>query len=179
MHYRIFFHLFGDVAHDFGQRVMLWHAGLLLGTLVLAWGLAWLLRRTLDLRRQTRYQALRFGAESLNCAFFPLIGAALVWIAQAAAGVPRVLQAPAPTPYPVGFGPDGINLEPAFWIEDATTGTGGVRSAINRNIWRLFSANGISIPFAQREVRIVGAGDILSRSANLTEKTADEPGSGA
>jgi flagellar biogenesis protein FliO len=86
MHNRIFSHLFGDVAHDFGQPVMLWQVGLLLGTLALAWGLAWLLRRTLDLRRQTRYQALRFGAESLNRAFFPLIGAGLVWIAQAVAG---------------------------------------------------------------------------------------------
>ena len=85
MQNRIFSHLFGDVVHDFGQPVMLWQVGVLLGTLALAWGLAWLLRRTLDLRRQTRYQALRFGAESLNRAFFPLIGAALVWIAQAVA----------------------------------------------------------------------------------------------
>ncbi len=86
MHNRIFSHLFGDVAHDFGQPVMLWQVGVLLGTLALAWLLAWLLRRRLDLRRQTRYQALRFGAESLNRAFFPLIGALLVWIAQAVAG---------------------------------------------------------------------------------------------
>ncbi|SDG84980.1 mechanosensitive ion channel family protein [Paraburkholderia phenazinium] len=450
MHNRIFSHLFGDVGHDFGQPVMLWQVGVLLGTLALAWGLAWLLRRTLDLRRQTRYQALRFGAESLNRAFFPLIGAALVWIAQAvagqfmhtalldlalvpllgigliyvmfflarrvfashgeahtwlffgekivslivwigmvltvmgiqddvlewmgsvhfrvanahmtllslstgllwvcvtmivamwlgsafeerlmrshtldanlkvvvarvgralfvlaavlislslvgiditvlgvfggalgvglgfglqkiasnyvsgfiilidrslrigdtintgglqgmvtqirtrytvvrgldgietlipneklitdvvqnqssyltrgysklavqvaytsdveqamsllaqaAAGVERVLQDPAPTPYLVGFGPDGINLELGFWIEDAATGTASVRSAINRNIWRRFSENGISIPFSQREVRIVGASDILSRSANLTEGVAGEPGSPA
>ena len=45
-----------------------------------------------------------------------------------------------------------------------------MRSTVNCNIWRLFAANGISIPFAQREVRIVpqspevtsfGAGDFL------------------
>jgi small-conductance mechanosensitive channel len=450
MHNRIFSHLFGDAAHDFGQPVMLWQVGLLLGTLALAWGLAWLLRRTLDLRRQTRYQALRFGAESLNRAFFPLTGAALVWIAQAIAGpfmhtalldlalvpllgigliyvmffvarrvfasrgeahtllflgekivslivwigmvltvmgvqddvldwmanvhfrvanthmtllslstgllwvcvtmvvamwlgsafeerlmrsstldanlkvvvarvgralfvlaavlislslvgiditvlgvfggalgvglgfglqkiasnyvsgfiilidrslrigdtintgglqgmvtqirtrytvvrgldgietlipneklitdvvqnqssyltrgyakvalpvayttdveqamqllvqaaegVARVLQDPAPTSYLVGFGPDGINLELGFWIEDAATGTAGVRSAINRNIWRLFGENGISIPFSQREVRIVGASDILSRPVSVTGDTACEPGSAA
>ena len=450
MQNRIFSHLFGDVGHDFGQPVMLWQVGLLLGTLVLAWGLAWLLRRTLDLRRQTRYQALRFGAESLNRAFFPLIGAALVWIAQAIAspfmhtalldlalvplfgigliyvmfffarrvfgsdgeahtllflvekvvslivwvgmvltvmgiqddvldwmasvrfrvanahmtllslstgllwvcvtmvvamwlgsafeerlmrartldanlkvvvarvgrasfvmaavlislslvgiditvlgvfggalgvglgfglqkiasnyvsgfiilidrslrigdtintgglqgmvtqirtrytvvrgldgietlipneklitdvvqnqssyltrgyaklavqvtytsdvdqamellaqatqGVGRVLLDPAPTPYLVGFGPDGLNLELGFWIEDAATGTSGVRSAVNRNIWRLFGEHGISIPYAQREVRIVGASDILSRPVNLTGKAANEPGSAA
>jgi small-conductance mechanosensitive channel len=450
MENRIFFHLFGDVAHDFGQPVMLWQVGVLLGTLALAWGLAWLLRRTLDLRRQTRYQALRFGAESLNRAFFPLLGAALVWIAraitgpfmhtalldlalvplfgigliyvlfffarrvfgsdgeahtwlflvekvvslivwigmvltvmgiqddvldwmgsvhfrvanahmtllslstgllwvcvtmvvamwlgsafeerlmrsrtldanlkvvvarvgralfvlaavlislslvgiditvlgvfggalgvglgfglqkiasnyvsgfiilidrslrigdtinvsglqgmvtqirtrytvvrgldgietlipneklitdvvqnqssyltrghakiavqvaytsdveqamallaQAAQGVERVLQDPAPTPYFVSFGADGINLELGFWIEEAATGTSGVRSAVNRNIWHLFTEHGISIPLAQREVRIVGAGDILSRPVDLTDEAASEPGSAA
>jgi small-conductance mechanosensitive channel len=70
--------------------------------------------------------------------------------------VPRVLTEPAPTPYLTSFGADGINLELGFWIADAATGTSAVRSAVNRNIWQLFSAHGISIPFAQREVRIVG-----------------------
>lgn len=79
---RIFPHMFGDLARDFGQPVMLWQVGVLLGTLAVAWLLARFLRRALDLRRQTRYQTLRFGAESLNRAFFPLIGAALVWLAQ-------------------------------------------------------------------------------------------------
>lgn len=454
MQNRIFSHLFGDLARDFGQPVMLWQVGVLIATLALAWLLAWLLRRALDLRRQTRYQTLRFGAESLNRAFFPLIGAVLVWIAraiagrfihtslldlalvplfgigliyivfffarrvfshdgethpwlflvekivslgvwvamvltvmgiqddviawmasvhfrvanahmtllslvtgllwvcvtmivamwlgsafedrlmraatldanlkvvvarvgraafvlaavlislslvgiditvlgvfggalgvglgfglqkiasnyvsgfiilidrslrigdtinvsglqgmvtqirtrytvvrgldgietlipneklitdvvqnqssyltrgyakaavqiaytadveqamallaQAADGVPRVLTDPAPTPYLVGFGADGINLELGFWIADAATGTSAVRSAVNRNIWRLFSAHGISIPFAQREVRIVGnaaevanVGGMLSKSATVTDGTANQAG---
>ncbi|WP_144111905.1 mechanosensitive ion channel family protein [Paraburkholderia sp. BCC1886] len=86
MQNRIFSHLFGDLTRDFGQPVMLWQTGMLLGTLVTAWLLARLLRRGLDLRRQTRYQTLRFGAESLNRAFFPLLGAALVWLARTVAG---------------------------------------------------------------------------------------------
>ncbi|MEA3130557.1 MAG: hypothetical protein QOF46_2352 [Paraburkholderia sp.] len=86
MQNRIFPHMFGDLARDFGQPVMLWQVGVLVGTLVIAWLLARLLRRALDLRRQTRYQTLRFGAESLNRAFFPLIGAALVWLARAITG---------------------------------------------------------------------------------------------
>ncbi len=445
MQNHVFFHLFGDVAHDFGQPVMLWQVGVLIGTLALAWGLGWLLRRTLDLRRRSRYQALRFGAESLDRALFPLLGAVLVWLAraianpfmhtalldlalvplfgigliyvlffiarrvfgsgeahtwlflvekvvtlvvwvgmvftvmgvqddvldwmgsvhfrvanahltllslttgllwvcvtmvvamwlgsafedrvirsgrldanlkvvvarvgralfvlaailislsivgidvtvlgvfggalgvglgfglqkiasnyvsgfiilidrslrigdtinvsglqgmvtqirtrytvvrgldgietlvpneklitdvvqnqssyltrghakaaiqvayssdvdqvmallvQAAEGVDRVLQDPAPTPYLVGFGPDGINLELGFWIENAATGTSGVRSAINRNIWRLFRANNVSIPFAQREIHIVNTSDTSLRPVNLTGETAGEP----
>ncbi|RFU46357.1 mechanosensitive ion channel family protein [Paraburkholderia sp. DHOC27] len=441
-----FFRLFGDVAHDFGQPVMLWQVGVLLGTLALAWVLARLLRRTLDLRRQSRYQALRFGAESLDRAFFPLLGAVLVWLAravagsfmhtalldlalvplfgigliyvlfffarrvfgkegeahtwlflveklvtvvvwvgmvltvmgiqdqvltwmgsvhfrvanahltllslttgllwvcvtmivamwlgsafedrlirsstldanlkvvvarvgraalvvaavlislslvgiditvlgvfggalgvglgfglqkiasnyvsgfiilidrslrigdtinvsglqgmvtqirtrytvvrgldgietlipneklitdvvqnqssyltrghaksaiqvaytadvdqvmtllvQAAKGVERVLQDPPPAAFLVGFGPDGINMELGFWIENAATGTSGVRSAVNRNIWRLFRANNISIPFPQREMHIVGSGDIPTHPVNLTDTASDKP----
>ncbi len=75
--------MFGDIVRDFGQPVILWQAAILLGTLAVAWILARALRRALDLRRQTRYQTLRFGAESLNRAFFPLLGGVLVWVARA------------------------------------------------------------------------------------------------
>ena len=78
--------MFSDLARDFGQPVMLWQVGVLLATLAIAWLLARVLRRALDLRRQTRYQTLRFGAESLNRAFFPLIGAVLVWLARSITG---------------------------------------------------------------------------------------------
>ncbi|WP_206997554.1 mechanosensitive ion channel family protein [Trinickia mobilis] len=80
----------------------------------------------------------------------------LLLLADAAKDVERVLQDPAPTPYLVGFGADGIDLELGFWIEEAAKGTAGVRSQVNRNIWRLFAAHGVSIPYAQREVRIIG-----------------------
>jgi small-conductance mechanosensitive channel len=89
---------------------------------------------------------------------------AMALLTQAAQGVERVLQEPAPTPYLVGFGPDGINLELGYWVADAATGTAGVRSAVNRNIWRLFAAEGIAIPMTQREVRIVGGSDIVSQA---------------
>jgi small-conductance mechanosensitive channel len=311
MENRIFSLMFGDLARDFGQPVMLWQAGILLATLAIAWLLARLLRRTLELRRQSRYQTLQFGAESLNRAAFPLIGAALVWLARAitgqfmhtslldlalvplfgigliyivfffarrslagtarsirgcsssrrssrrrslrigdtinvsglqgmvtqirtrytvvrgldgietlipneklitdvvqnqssyltrgyakvavqvayasdvehamgllaraAEGVPRVLREPAPTPYLASFGQDGINLELDFWIEDAATGTSGVRSTVNRNIWRLFLEHGISIPFAQREVRIVGnAADASLVPVTMTAPAASQ-----
>lgn len=56
---------------------------------------------------------------------------AMTLLAQAAADVPRVLREPAPTPFLVGFGRDGINLELGFWIEDAASGTRGVLSTVN------------------------------------------------
>ncbi len=86
MEERIFSHMFGDLARDFGQPVMLWQVGVLLAALGIAWLLARAVRRTLDARRETRYQTLRFGAESLNRAWFPLLGALLVWLARAITG---------------------------------------------------------------------------------------------
>jgi small-conductance mechanosensitive channel len=78
-------------------------------------------------------------------------------LAQAAVGIPRVLDNPAPAAYLAGFGADGINLELGVWIEDAAAGTGKARSDVNLAIWRALRAHGIEIPFAQREVRLVDA----------------------
>ncbi len=76
---------------------------------------------------------------------------AMTLLVEATQDVERVLQDPAPAALLASFGTDGINLELSFWIEDAAKGTGGVKSQVNRDIWRLFSAHGIEIPFAQRE----------------------------
>ena len=86
MQNHLFFHMLGDVVLDFGQPVILWQVGVLLGTLAFAYLLARLMRRALDAKRETRYGALRFGAEALNRALFPLLGGVLVWIARAIVG---------------------------------------------------------------------------------------------
>lgn len=80
---------------------------------------------------------------------------AMQLLVEATQGVDRVLQDPAPAALLASFGADGINLELSFWIEDAARGTGGVKSQVNRAVWQLFCANGIEIPYAQREIRIV------------------------
>ncbi|MEG0820276.1 MAG: mechanosensitive ion channel [Burkholderiaceae bacterium] len=67
----------------------------------------------------------------------------------------RVLADPAPGAFLTGFGADGIDLEVGVWIGDPAQGTLGVRSAIALEIWRRFRAAGISIPFPQRDIRIV------------------------
>ncbi len=61
-------------------------------------------------------------------------------------GIEHVLQDPAPAALLVSFGADGVNLELSFWIEDAARGMGGVKSQVNRVVWRLFCENGIEIP---------------------------------
>ncbi|UDG82881.1 mechanosensitive ion channel family protein [Candidatus Vallotia lariciata] len=90
-------------------------------------------------------------------------------LVQATQGVERVLQDPAPCPYFAGFGSDGINLELGFWISEAALGIASVRSAVNYNIWVSFAANGIRIPSAQHEVRILNTTEIESMPATITK----------
>jgi small-conductance mechanosensitive channel len=55
------------------------------------------------------------------------------------------------------FADSGINLELGFWIADPDAGKMNVVSDINFAIWRAFQANGVQIPFPQREIRILNA----------------------
>lgn len=90
---------------------------------------------------------------------------AMQLLVEATQGVERVLQDPAPAALLASFGADGINLELSFWIEEAAKGTGGVKSHVNRAVWRLFCEHGIEIPYAQREIRIVDdAGQTTGKS---------------
>ena len=67
---------------------------------------------------------------------------------------PRVLREPAPVSRLIGFGDHGIELELRFWIPDPQEGVNNVRSDVNRQIWRLFKEHGVTIPVAQREIRL-------------------------
>lgn len=77
-------HMLAGLVRDFGQPVMIWQAGLLVGTLIVAWWVARVVWRRLDARRTERREAARFGTESLRKALFPLLGSLLVWLEQAA-----------------------------------------------------------------------------------------------
>jgi small-conductance mechanosensitive channel len=68
---------------------------------------------------------------------------------------PRVVENPAPTPFVASFGENGIHLELGVWVSDPENGLSSLRSDINRAIWRKFKENGISIPYPQREVRLL------------------------
>ena len=68
---------------------------------------------------------------------------------------PRVLADPAPGVALTEFADSAILLELGFWVGDPELGTGGVRSDINREILRVFRKEGVSIPFPQRELRVL------------------------
>ena len=80
---------------------------------------------------------------------------ALELLRQAAWHQPRVVKKPEPAALVVAFADSGINLELYVWIADPEGGRGNLRSDIYREVWRLFKAHGIEIPFPQREVRIL------------------------
>lgn len=81
--------------------------------------------------------------------------------------LPRVLPEPKPTGFLVAFAESGIEYEIAVNIADPEKGKLGVQSAMNRAIWRTFKANGISIPYPQREIR--------ATSGSLAEQTPQGP----
>jgi small-conductance mechanosensitive channel len=80
---------------------------------------------------------------------------ALQLLVDVARQIPRVLQEPPPASRLMHFGDSGIELELRFWIADPQAGVNNVRSEVNRGIWRAFKAGGITIPVAQRDVRMV------------------------
>ena len=67
----------------------------------------------------------------------------------------RVLRDPEPVSRLMHFSDHGIDLELRFWIADPANGVNNVRSDVNRAIWKHFRDAGITIPVAQREIRIV------------------------
>jgi small-conductance mechanosensitive channel len=70
---------------------------------------------------------------------------------------PRVLRVPSPPAASVTrLAESGIELELGTWIGDPEKGTGDLRSALNRGIWKAFRDHGIRIPSPQREVRLLG-----------------------
>ena len=79
---------------------------------------------------------------------------ALRVLLQACGSQKRVLADPAPVSRLMHFGDSGIELELRFWISDPQEGVNNVRSEVNREIWRLFRQNGLSIPMAQREIHV-------------------------
>jgi small-conductance mechanosensitive channel len=68
---------------------------------------------------------------------------------------PRILRDPAPVTRLMDFTDYGLEIEVRFWIGDPAEGVNNVRSDVNRKVWALFRRHGITIPPAQREIRIL------------------------
>ncbi len=76
---------------------------------------------------------------------------------EAALSVDRVLERPrAPVCHIVNFGDSAIEYKLRFWIKDPTGGLTNIRGNVYLALWDAFQEHGISIPFPQREVRLLG-----------------------
>jgi small-conductance mechanosensitive channel len=79
---------------------------------------------------------------------------ALAVLLQATSCNKRILQDPPAVSRLMAFADHGMELELRFWIADPENGVNNVRSDVNRAIYRLFKENGVTMPVAQREVRV-------------------------
>ncbi len=87
------------------------------------------------------------------------VAKALALLTEIALREPAVLRAgdQVPQSFLVNLADSGITLELGVWIDGPRVNQLRLRSALNLAILREFAANGIAIPFPQRDVRIVGA----------------------
>ena len=78
---------------------------------------------------------------------------------EAATTVERVLDYPKrPVCHIVGFGDSSVDYILRFWIKDPTGGLTNIRGGVYLALWDAFKANNISVPFPQREVRMLKEG---------------------
>ena len=73
----------------------------------------------------------------------------------AAASADRVLEFRPPVCHIVGFGDSSVDYILRFWIKDPTGGLTNIRGNVYLALWDAFAENGISIPFPQREVKVL------------------------
>ena len=85
---------------------------------------------------------------------------------EAAEGVRRVLKDRPPVCHITGFGDSSVDYILRFWITDPTGGLTNIRGNVLLALWDAFQEHGISIPFPQREVRV------LDGSRLVTERDA-------
>lgn len=87
---------------------------------------------------------------------------------EAAGVVERVLKQPAPVCLLKAFGDSSVDLELRFWIHDPMAGLANVKSEVLLHIWDRFHANGIEIPFPQRDLHLKTPMEVTLREAGGT-----------
>ena len=87
---------------------------------------------------------------------------------EAARETERVLEPPDPKCLLISFGDRALELELRIWIADAHNGVQNVKSDVLLKVWTKFQANGIKVPYPQRDVHISSgsAATLAARSAH-------------
>jgi small-conductance mechanosensitive channel len=97
---------------------------------------------------------------------------------EAAKSVPRVLTTRDAVCHITGFGDSSVDYVLRFWIRDPTDGLTNIRGNVFLALWDAFKEHGISIPFPQREVKVLD-GSTIATSQTSAERPARKakPGS--
>ena len=90
----------------------------------------------------------------------------------AAKSADRVLSFRPPVCHIVGFGDSSVDYILRFWIKDPTGGLTNIRGNVYLALWDAFRENGISIPFPQREVKVMG-GEMPSLPKDMPDPQHD------
>lgn len=83
---------------------------------------------------------------------------------EAASSVDRVLDFQPPVCHIVGFGDSSVDYILRFWIRDPTGGLTNIRGNVYLALWDSFGEHGISIPFPQREVKMLDGSQIAHKA---------------
>jgi len=98
----------------------------------------------------TRYRV----AAQVRAAYGTDVARAMELLCEMAKAHPRALAEPPPAALVLRLGEVGIELEVGLWIDDPNA-RGGVQSDLYLEILRRFAAEGIEIPFPQRDIRML------------------------
>ncbi len=69
--------------------------------------------------------------------------------------VDRVMKSKPAVCHVIGFGDSSVDYLLRFWITDPTGGLTNIRGNVYLALWDAFQANDISIPYPQREIKML------------------------
>lgn len=93
---------------------------------------------------------------------------------EAASEFDRILKSPPPACLLIGFGDSSIDLELRFWQANPEGGLRNLASAVYLSIWKKFKAEGIEIPFPQRDLHLKSTGDLKIGSEAVPPSSEDK-----
>ncbi|WP_185968580.1 mechanosensitive ion channel domain-containing protein [Paracoccus sp. M683] len=88
----------------------------------------------------------------------------------AAMTVKRVMAQRTPVCWITGFGDSSVDYVLRFWITDSEGGLTNVRGQVFLALWDAFKKHGISIPFPQREVRLLNDAIAVADGNSVTSR---------
>lgn len=91
---------------------------------------------------------------------------------EAARSVNRVLKTKDTVCHITGFGDSSVDYVLRFWISDPTEVLANIKGNVYLALWDAFRANDISIPFPQREVKVLEGSEVAVKSPRGGGKSA-------